>query len=146
MSGITKTVATAVKSATCLAEELEETSINTFVRDAVNSQLNELTLDIKMLVNDAREKINEHVQNIPAVKAPNEGGQQQQRGRTYADMLINPPSHANPRLAAREGIRARQFMLEGPEKDSKMGQMSGIQLKGEMNKKLSELGQKDKKI
>jgi hypothetical protein len=64
----------------------------------------------------------------------------------YADMLINPPLHANPRLAAREGMRARQFMLGGLEKDSKMGQMSGIQLKEEMNQKLSELGQKDKKI
>jgi hypothetical protein len=32
MSGINKTVATAVKSVTCLAEELEETSINTYAR------------------------------------------------------------------------------------------------------------------
>jgi len=39
MSGITKTVATAVKSATRLAEELEETSINTFVRDVVKCLL-----------------------------------------------------------------------------------------------------------
>jgi hypothetical protein len=145
MSGITKTVATAVKSITCLAEELEEVAINTFVRDAVNSQLGELTTDVKTLVNDIKEKLTEHIQTIPAAAKPNNDNKQQ-NGRSYADTLINPPSHANPRLAAREGIKARQFMLEGPEKDSRIGQMNGIQLKGEFNKKIGEMGHKDKKL
>jgi hypothetical protein len=146
MSGINKTIASAVKSVTCLAEELEETAINTFVRDAVNSQLNELTLDVKTLVRDVKEKITEHIQMLPTPAAKTGNDDKHKNERSYADMLIKPPSHANPRLAAREGIKARQFMLEGPEKESRIGQMNGIQLKGEFNKKISEMGHKDKKI
>jgi hypothetical protein len=38
--------------------------------------------------------------------------------RSYANALINPPPHADPRLAARAGIKARQFMFEGLDRES----------------------------
>jgi hypothetical protein len=49
-------------------------------------------------------------------------------------------------LAAREGIRARQFMIEGPQRESTIGQMNGIQLKNEFNRILGELSQADNKV
>src|SRR6266511_4152069 len=60
MSGITKTIATAIQSIALLADEFEETSINETVRDAVTSQLSELTSDVKLLIDDAKQKIDEH--------------------------------------------------------------------------------------
>ena len=53
---------------------------------------------------------------------------------------MNPPPHANPKVAAREGIKARQIMIEGIEKDLRLGQMGSPQLKEELNKILNELG------
>jgi hypothetical protein len=35
------------------------------------------------------------------------------RPSTYASALINPPPHANLRIAAKEGIKARQILLDG---------------------------------
>ena len=54
-------------------------------------------------------------------------------------MLINPPAHANPRVAAREGIKARQFAFEGV-KNSKFSHLDSTQLKTELNKILLGLG------
>jgi hypothetical protein len=58
---------------------------------------------------------------------------------TYASTLISPPAHANPEVAAREGIKARQFMIQGL-KDSKLSHLDTIQLKAEFNKTFPELG------
>src|SRR6266545_7159719 len=65
---------------------------------------------------------------------------------SYAQALVNPPLHANPRLAAREGIRARQIMLEGVEEGSKVSQLTGMELKVELDRILCNLGLKGKKI
>ena len=57
----------------------------------------------------------------------------------YASVLINPPAHANPWVAAREGIKARQFVFKGI-KNSKFSHLDSTQLKTELNKILLELG------
>ena len=64
---------------------------------------------------------------------------------TYASVLINPPAHANPRVAAREGIKARQFAFEGI-KNSKFSHLDSTQLKAELNKILIDLGLNTGKI
>src|ERR1700678_836453 len=58
---------------------------------------------------------------------------------SYASALINPPAHANPRVAAREGIKARQFLIQGLKK-SKFSHLDSFQLKTELNKILPKLG------
>jgi hypothetical protein len=146
MGGITKTVAAAVLAVTFLAEELEEISINVFVRDAVNSQLSELTNEVQSLVEDAKTKVGQLIGGIDTTARAAAATRDEPRGRSYAEALVNPPSHANPRLAAREGIRARQFMLEGPQRESRLGQMNSEQLKSEFNKVLGELGQTNNKL
>jgi hypothetical protein len=147
MGGITKTVATAVLAVMYLAEELEEISVNTFIRDAVNSQFTELTSEVKLLLTDTQEKLGEMIHNTDKVKTTDALRREPEPAvRSYSQMLINPPPHANPRLAAREGIRARQFMIEGPQRESTIGQMNGIQLKNEFNRILGELSQADNKV
>jgi len=117
MSGIRSSVASAIHSVTLLLEEMEETAINETVRDAVISQLNELILDMKTLITDVKDKIDTHMQKFPTGAQTGTATLQPSYGtRTYAEALVNPLSHANPRLAAREAIRARQFMLEGLDK------------------------------
>jgi len=68
------------------------------------------------------------------------------RHKSYPEMLISPPRHVDPRLAAKEGIQARQFMLEGVMKDSKYGVMNNSQLKTDLSGILRELGLEGKSI
>ena len=65
MKGATKLVASAVRAMAFLIGELEETAVNEIVRDAVITQLNELTADVKLLVNDVKEKIDDHMKSLP---------------------------------------------------------------------------------
>jgi len=150
MKGATKPVASAVRAVAFLIGELEETAVNEIVRDAVTTQLNELTADVKLLVNDVKEKIDDHMKSFPPasnVNTADKSHHQPPRGpRTYANVLVSPPPHANPKLAAREGIRARQFMLEGLEGSPKVSQMSAPQLKAEFNRILERLGAKGKGV
>ena len=64
---------------------------------------------------------------------------------TYASAIFNPPPHVNPKLAAKEGIKARQFLLLGV-KESVFRQYDTQKLKAELNKVLQDLGFKDGKI
>jgi len=57
-------IATAIQSIALLVDEFEETSINKTIRDAVTSQLSELTSDVKLLIDDA--KTNTYRQSQPS--------------------------------------------------------------------------------
>ena len=61
MAGIQKPILNAIRSIVFLLEELEETHINITVKEALDSQITESTSDMKLLIEDAREKINEHI-------------------------------------------------------------------------------------
>jgi hypothetical protein len=157
IGGIGKLIGNAVRAAVYLAEEIEENAISEVVRDAVITQINELAEDVRALVDDAKTKIDEHAQlrknelaqpPTPSTITPgrNQETQAPQARRSYADTLINPPPHTDPKLAAREGIRARQIMLEGIEQNSTFGKMDGSQLKTKLNRIISEIGWKGKGI
>ena len=145
MAGVPKQAVNAVRALAFLVDEMEETSVNEVIRDAVLSQLNELTIDVKSLIEDAKEKIDEHVTKRSSELHDNVPTQPTQPQRSYADALITPPPHADPKLAAREGIRARQFMLEGVGEDSKVSHLNAMQLKSEFNRILSNLGLEGRK-
>ena len=131
--------------------------ISEVVRDAMLAQVNELTQDMKALVDDAKKKINKHAQlqknksdqsSPPITTMPglNQKTQASQAHCSYADTLINPPPHTDPKLAAREGIYARQIMLEGINQNSTISKMDSSQLKTELNRIISEVGWKGKGI
>jgi hypothetical protein len=156
MAGITRIIGNAIRAAAFLAEEIEENAISAVIRDAVITQVNELAVDMKALVDDARTKIDDHAKmrkdeadQIPTpstttTRDTNERTQTPRPYRSYADTLINLPPHADPKLAAREGIKARQIMLEGINQNSIIGRMDGPQMKTELNKIMGEVGWKGK--
>jgi predicted nuclease with TOPRIM domain len=61
MNGIPNPIANAVRAVAYLIEEMEENAVNELVRNAVLSQMNELMQDMKSLVEDAKDKISEHI-------------------------------------------------------------------------------------
>ena len=131
MGGLQKQTINAIRSVAFLLEEMEVTQINETLREALDSQLMELTSDMKILIEDAKEKIDEHVKATEerltdlAATLP---AHSKQPVNSYASVLVNAPAHANPRVAAREGIKARQFLIEGI-RNSKLSHLDTIQLK-----------------
>jgi hypothetical protein len=121
---------------------MEDTQIHISLREALDVQMTEFTSDFKLLINDAKEKIDEHVklseERLAKLPAPLPT-QSRTPTNSYASALINPPAHANPRVAAREGIKARQFLIQGL-KESKFSHLDSFQLKTELNKILPEVG------
>ena len=57
MAGVSKPVLNAIRSVAYLLEELEDTHINSTVIEAFDSQITEFSSDMKMLIEDAKEKI-----------------------------------------------------------------------------------------
>jgi hypothetical protein len=151
MSGIQKPVLNAIRSVAFLLEELEETQINLTVKEAFDSQTTEFTSDMKMLIEDAKDKINIHLKETEdrLTQMVNEVTSQakQARPNSYAAILqvATPPPHANPRIAAKEGIKARQFLIEGIN-GTKFAHLDVFQLKTELNKLLAETGLTNGKI
>lgn len=149
LSGVTKPVLNAIGSVALLLEEMEETQISHFVIEAFDSQITEYTTDMKMLIEDAKDKLDQHfkategrlTQNIDKAAAQ----PRQAQPVTYASTLTNPPPHANPRIAAKEGIKARQFLLEGIA-NTKFSHTDVFQFKTELNNILGAIGLKSGKI
>lgn len=158
MSGIPKQTVNAIRSAAFLLEEIGENTLNETVKNAFDSQITEFTSDMKLLVEDVNKKIDDHLRDAidkisqvtAEVRPPTTSGINQQHGtqnngQSYASILINPPPHVNPKLAAREGIKARQFIIEGA-RDSTAERKDTQQLKADMNKTLRELEADEGKI
>jgi hypothetical protein len=158
MAGLQKPVINAVRAVAFLLEEIEDDHINLTVKEAFDSQINEFTNDMKDLIEDAKEKINTHIktteERFAKIIIPTPVTQQNAATpftttntttATYATALINPPPHANPKIAAKEGIKARQFMIEGINK-SKLNHLDLFQLKTELNRTFANLGLAQGKI
>jgi hypothetical protein len=144
MSGILKQSINAIRSVAFLLDKMEDTHVHESLRTALDTQMTEFTSDMKMLVEDAKEKINinikaaeERINNITAATQTPQT-QPRQPTNSYASALVNPPVHANPRIAAREGIKARQFLMEGIS-NSKFSHLDNVQLKTTINNFFSEL-------
>ena len=141
MAGIQKPVLNAIRLVAFLLEEIEETQISTTVKEALNNQITEFASDIKLLIEDAKDKISHHLKTMEdytTKKATSTLNPHRQNTTTYASVLINLLAHANPKIAAREGIKVRQFLIERV-KNSKFAHLDNTQLKTELNNILSEL-------
>jgi hypothetical protein len=149
MAGVAKPVFNAIRSVAFLLEEIEESHINSIVKEAFDSQITEFTSDMKMLIEDAKEKIDGHLKETEGrftQITENAAAQvKQTQPNTYASILNNPPPHANPRIAAKEGIKARQFLLEGLS-TTKFSHTDVFQIKTEINNILGSLGLTNGKI
>ena len=143
LAGVQKPVINTIRAVAFLLEEMEDTHINEVVRDALDVQLTEFTTDMKEMIEHAKSKIDEHIKEaedrlkIPV--QPQAPAQYTQATTSYASVLVSLPAHANPRIAAREGIKARQFMIEGI-KNLKFSHLDTLQLKIELNKIFINIG------
>src|ERR1700678_994800 len=148
MAGVPKQSVNAIRSVAFLLEEMEDTQINISLREALDAQMTDFTSDFKMLIKDAKEKIDEHAkaseERLAGIPAPLPM-QSRSPINSYASALINPPAHANPRIAGREGIKARQFLIQGI-KESKLSHLDPFQIKAELKKILPDLGLPSEKI
>ena len=149
MPGVQKPVINAIRAVAFLLDEMEDSHINETLREALDSQMTEFTSDMKLLIEDAKEKIGEHIKaneersaNTTTTTPPSQSGR---LTSTYASILVNPPAYANPKITAKEGIKARQFMLEGI-KSSKFSHLDISQLKTELNKIITDIGPPEGKI
>ncbi|KAF8150045.1 hypothetical protein B0H34DRAFT_666701, partial [Crassisporium funariophilum] len=116
-----KQVKNAVRAVAFLIDKMEEHTIHKAVRDAVNSQLNKFTADLKNTktstdshmdgklkeLSVATDKIADAAKAAAdnfakAASQPHLGGTM---ARSYSKAPTQAPLHANPRLAARQGIR-----------------------------------------
>ena len=61
MAGLQKPAINAIRSVAFLLDEMEEMCINETVKEAFDSQITEFTSDMKLLVEEEKEKINEHL-------------------------------------------------------------------------------------
>lgn len=149
LAGVSKTVTNAIRSVALLLEELEDTQINGIVKEAFDSQMTEFTMDMRTLIEDAKEKIDEHLKETEGrlnKMIDNVAAQPRQaQPLTYASILNTAPPHANPRVAAKEGIKARQLLLEGI-MTTKFSHTDAYQLKTELNNILGTLGLTNGKI
>ena len=148
MSGVPKQALNAIRSVAYMIEEMEDTQIHESLRVALDAQMTEFTSDMKLLIEDAREKINDNIKtaeerlnNITAHPA----SQARNPVNSYASVLVNAPVHANPRIGAKEGIKARQYLIEGV-KNSKFSHYDNMQLKNELNSILSNIDDSSGKI
>jgi hypothetical protein len=110
LKGVTKQATNAIRAVAFLLNEMEETQINEILKEVFNAQITELTSDMATLVEDAKEKLNDHVketeERITQLIGRATVQPTQVHATSYITMVNNPPPHANPRVAAKEGIKA----------------------------------------
>jgi hypothetical protein len=156
LAGIPKKAINAIRAAAFLLEELVENATNETVKNAFDSQITEFTSDMKLLIEDVNTKIDNHLKDaisqftIATEKAATQAENtnritQGTPNQRYSSALINPPPNVNPRLAAREGIKARQFVLLGIQ-ESPVALLDNEKLKAKINKITKELGLTEGKI
>jgi len=158
--GVSRPAVNAIRAVAFLLEEVEENALHQTVRESVTVQLNELASDLKDYITDATQRIDSHMESrleeiseatktlVNKVKtsiSDNPPPGNHNTGNVappldYRRALMNPPPHADPRLAAKEGIRIRQFMVEGVTRDSRIGKMTTAEAKKAANKALENAG------
>ncbi|KAF9556385.1 hypothetical protein CPC08DRAFT_641647, partial [Agrocybe pediades] len=159
--GVSGLTMRAIRAAAYLLEELEEKVTATAMRDAVTNQrsytteeakditehlkgtiTNEIGNQIKAIqeaTKTAIEQIQTTIQEHTNTQAQNTTGQP-----TYSQALRRPPQQqatrdpADPRILAREGIKARQFLLDFPP-TSKAHDISTTEIKDTLQKAISKL-------
>ena len=110
------------------------------INSHMESRLEEISKATKTLVNKVKTSISDN----PPPSNHNKGNVAPLLN--YRRALMNPPLHANPQLAAKEGIRIRRFMVKGIKRDSRIGKMSTAEVKKAANKALENVGSSRHKV
>ena len=104
MPGIQKPAINTIQSVAFLLNKLEETQINTTVKEAIDNHINKPASDTKLLIEDVKVKLTNHIKTIEDQFSKNLTTtttpipqQPLPKPPTYASILINPPAHTKRR-------------------------------------------------
>jgi len=164
LANVPKPVINAIRSIAFILEEVEKTAMQEALKDAIDSQMDELHKNLATLVSEATKKVDAHLNtkldemttgmdkfnNLiqkaeetrqPATRSHTEEDTNSRRtARSYAEVIAASTKGINPRLAAKEGIKARQFMLEGVANNAKLSHLTDNQIKDELNRTIMQQG------
>jgi len=123
LAGVSKKAELAMRSLATLLEIMAEDGLKETVREVIIGELNSMVEDINGALSEVKNTLQEEVtKHATALKeavtdrvnhAPTQGQQPDtQQATPYKDALACPPPTADPKIAAKEGIRARQFLLD----------------------------------
>ncbi|KAF8952063.1 hypothetical protein BDZ97DRAFT_1587493, partial [Flammula alnicola] len=159
VKGVPKQAKNAIRSVAFLLEEMEENTLHETVRESVTSQLNDMCTDLQDFVADTTKRIDDHLSDkmkelteatktmidtatATSTNVASSGGTtvSDAFALNYKQALMHPPPNIDPRIAAKEGIRLCQFMLEGVTRDLKIGKMNAIEAKKTVNEALTTAG------
>ncbi|KAF8198990.1 hypothetical protein BJ912DRAFT_807639, partial [Pholiota molesta] len=120
-----RAVVSAIQAAATLLEDMADDGLKTMICDAVLSEVNSMAEDLQSTLADfttkLSAKVTQHAQTLSQVARP--AAAQIPTPAPYRDALMGPPMDVNPRVPAKEGIRARQLLVDFP-KESDVHQMS----------------------
>jgi hypothetical protein len=104
----------------------------------MENKIAEISEATKTLVDTVKETFNDLPSTLPG--PGNNTGNGPSPPLDYRQALIRPPPHVDPRLAAKEGIRLRQFLVEGVERDSRIGRMDAPEARKAVNQAIVTAG------
>ncbi|KAF8815584.1 hypothetical protein BYT27DRAFT_7052349, partial [Phlegmacium glaucopus] len=150
LNKIPREIVQAIRSVAWLLDELEEDAVAATARDAVNSQLSYMNDELKTMTDHFRTTFSQEVEKQIAVMAATTKTLKDKANlpipTPYRDAILGQhraPEGADPRVVARIGIRARQFIMDFPA-DSAMQQVSQAEMLGLFNRAMVEVaGEED---
>ena len=148
LEGVTKQAERAIRSLATMMECMADDGIKESIRELILGELNSMVEDINGTLEgvkkDMREEVSKHVETLKQAATTQKPTQQDATetdfsDSPYKDALAKPPPSADPRIAAKEGIRARQFLID-LRQDSPLRQMTIQQIHNVFNKVAAEAG------
>ncbi|KAF8156806.1 hypothetical protein B0H34DRAFT_783129 [Crassisporium funariophilum] len=145
MTKLPKQVKNTVQSVAFLVDKLKDNTLHKAVQDAVNSQLGELAANLKTFVEDSKEKIDGHLESRlkeldTATGSLTNTAQMAIDAIAKASTTTTQGTIMGAHSYTRQGIRQRQFMMEGCEKETRLGKMNNMGMKAEVNAKMVTMG------
>ncbi|KAF8797817.1 hypothetical protein BYT27DRAFT_7039091, partial [Phlegmacium glaucopus] len=136
-------VVQAIRAAAFLLDEMDEDAIAATARDAVNDQLTYMNDELRTMTGHFCATLESEVEkHLATVAAATKGLACTPSTRTFRDALLSnntAPVNADPRILAREGIKARQFLVDFPI-DSAMRELSQADVTRRFNEAIIEAG------
>jgi len=116
-NGLTPLIKSLIRAAATLLDETGYDNIRNAAKEIVVEQLKDIYEDLASITegvkSNIREEFNKHSQSLTELTKTL--SKQIKPTPSYSDILSNgPPPNVNPKVVAREGIKARQFLVDCP--------------------------------
>ncbi|KAF8152315.1 hypothetical protein B0H34DRAFT_821243 [Crassisporium funariophilum] len=146
VQGIPQTQRSLITAVAILLGEVSDNGLKSEVREIILDQLNVMAEDITSVTEGLKKsikiEIDKHVEAL--TQASNAIGNGTPSATPYRDALASSaPAHTNPRIIAKEGIRARQILIDCPA-DSIIQKLSQTDILKQFNKALTTTGAGEK--